>query len=224
MVLSRIPKWILIGAGILSFVSGMVNTIAILGFTHHVATHMTGLFSLASILAFQGEAAGLWQISGILISFFSGAILSGFLLRDDHLKMGRRYEWVMLIEGTLLLAAAWGLSRQIIWGEYAAAAAAGLQNAMASTYSGAIIRTTHLTGILTDLGVLVGHRLRGSPPDKLKIKLFITLILAFVMGGYLGAWCYLLFEAFAMLIPAALIFFCAVSYRLLRQKEAESVK
>jgi uncharacterized membrane protein YoaK (UPF0700 family) len=42
-----------------------------------------------------------------------------------------------------------------------ASAACGLQNAMVSTYSGAIIRTTHITGTVTDLGAMIGQYLRG---------------------------------------------------------------
>lgn len=33
----------------------------------------------------------------------------------------------------------------------------GLQNAMMSTYSGAVIRTTHVSGMFTDLGIFLGH-------------------------------------------------------------------
>jgi len=219
MVLSKIPKWILIGAGVLAFVSGLVNAVAVLGFAHYAATHMTGLFSLFSINFFQSNTPALFQISGILLAFFLGAVVTGMILRDAHLQMGAHYEWVMILEGMLLLIAALGFFQQRMWGEYAAAMAAGMQNAMASMYSGAIIRTTHLTGVLTDLGVLIGHRLRGFPSEPLKIKLLITLIVAFVLGGYGGVWLYTYYGAGAMLVPAALIFLCALSYRILSRRE-----
>ena len=145
------------------------------------------------------------------------------ILRDAHLKMGRHYEWVMALECALLVLSAWGFQRQEIWGEFSAAMAAGLQNAMASTYSGAIIRTTHLTGVLTDLGVLIGHRMRGIPSDRQKIRLFSTLILAFLTGGVLGAWTYAQVGAAAMLLPAMVIGFCGIAYRVLRGKTDSTV-
>lgn len=215
---SRVPKWVLVGAGILALVSGLVNVIAILSFTHHAATHMTGLFSLFSIALFENNVTALIEIAAILVFFFLGAVVTGLVLHDAHLKMGPRYEWVMVLEGSLLLFAAWSFYNHLTWGEYAAAMAAGLQNAMASTYSGAILRTTHLTGILTDFGVLIGHRLKGVSSDKLKIKLFATLILAFIVGGFFGAWFYRQWAGLAMLVPAFLVFFCGASYRLLREK------
>lgn len=217
MGLSKVPKWVLIGAGILALVSGLVNAIALLGFTHHGATHMTGLFSAFSIAAFQNKTTTLFEVSGILFSFFAGSVVTGLILRDAHLKMGQHYGTVMILEGILLVLSTLGFYHQLIWGEYAAAMAAGLQNAMASMYSGAIIRTTHLTGVLTDLGVLLGHRLIGIRSDKLKIKLFMTLIFTFIAGGFLGTWFYALWGPLAMLVPAMLVFFCAVSYRVLRK-------
>ncbi|HRK62544.1 MAG TPA: YoaK family protein [Candidatus Omnitrophota bacterium] len=218
MILSKIPKWILTGAGILAFVSGLVNVVAILAFTHHAATHMTGIFSLFSIALFEVNRISLLELAAIIFCFFAGAVITGLILHDAHLKMGPHYELVMILEGALLFASAWLFYKGLMWGEYAAAMAAGLQNAMASTYSGAIIRTTHLTGILTDFGVLIGHRLKGVPADGLKMKLFATLILAFVAGGFIGAWAYQGAGAMAMTIPAFLICFCGVSYRLLRKK------
>lgn len=219
MVLSKIPRWILIGVGILAFISGMVNVMAVLGFAHYAATHMTGLFSFFSIALARGEWAILFQTVGILVSFFMGAVVTGGILRDAHLKMGAHYELVMVLEGVLLLVATYGFYSQRMWGEYAAAMAAGLQNAMVSTYSGTIIRTTHLTGVLTDLGVLIGHRLRGGPADQFKTKLFFTLIATFVSGGFLGAYFYLAWGALAMLVPAILVFVCALSYRVLSRNE-----
>ncbi len=66
------------------------------------------------------------------------------------------------------------LSRGVAIGQLAASAACGLQNAMATTYSGAIVRSTHLTGIFTDLGLMLGGKLRGNPVDKRKLMLFFT--------------------------------------------------
>lgn len=219
MPLSKFPRWILIGAGILSFVSGLVNAIAILGFTHHAATHMTGLFSQAGIALFQNQSSVLIETGAILFSFLAGAVLTGMILRDAHLKMGRHYEWVLTIECALLFLSAWGFDKQMIWGEYCAAMAAGLQNAMASLYSGAIIRTTHLTGILTDLGVLLGRRLIGGTSDKQRIVLFLTLILAFTTGGFLGAWLHSMIGVSAMFFPAIIVGFCGIAYRNLRTKD-----
>jgi len=47
-----------------------------------------------------------------------------------------------------------------------ASVAMGIQNAMISYYKGTIIRTTHLSGVLTDLGLALGYRVRGLQVEK----------------------------------------------------------
>ena len=70
--------------------------------------------------------------------------------------------------------------------------AAGLQNGLVSTFSSAIIRTTHVTGLLTDIGVLVGQGLHfyvlNGPRQKglWKLKIFLPLYFGFLAGAILG--------------------------------------
>ena len=68
-----------------------------------------------------------------------------------------------------------------------AAFACGLQNAMASTYYGLIIRTTHVTGIVTDIGVIIGQRLRGHAIEPWRLGLLVIMLIGFFAGGVLGA-------------------------------------
>jgi uncharacterized membrane protein YoaK (UPF0700 family) len=45
----------------------------------------------------------------------------------------------------------------------------GVQNAMVSHYKGAIIRTTHLSGVLTDIGLTLGYKVRGLKIENRRI-------------------------------------------------------
>jgi hypothetical protein len=53
-------------------------------------------------------------------------------------------------------------------GRYLSSAACGLQNALATTDCGAIVRTAHVTGIFTDLGIMMGTKFRGEGFDNRK--------------------------------------------------------
>ena len=53
--------------------------------------------------------------------------------------------------------------------------ACGLQNSMVATYSGAVIRTTHLTGLTSDMGAAIGNWLAGRPVNKMMLG-FQTII------------------------------------------------
>jgi uncharacterized membrane protein YoaK (UPF0700 family) len=98
----------------------------------------------------------------------------------------------------------------------------GLQNGMVSAYSGAIIRTTHVTGVFTDLGISLGHLVRGLPVDRLRLCVCVVVATTFTCGSAVGA---LLFERLhehALLIPAVLTGVCGLGYGLYRQYSPSS--
>ncbi len=107
-------------------------------------------------------------------------------------------EAVALATATVLLRA--GVSA----GVPVAAFACGIQNGMASSYYGLIIRTTHVTGIVTDLGVILGQRIRGHPVEGWKPLLLAGLLIGFLLGGIAGQ---LMLTAFGpvSLGPAAVV-------------------
>ena len=96
--------------------------------------------------------------------------------------------------------------------------AAGLQNAMVSTYSGTIVRTTHMTGVLTDFGALLGQLASGIKIETKRLKLLAGIMIAFFWGGYCGAVAYSRIQYLAMLIPALITALSAIVYFFLRLK------
>ncbi len=215
-MVSKLPRWVWSGAAALAFCAGMVNVIAILGFVHKGITHVTGNCSLFSIFVVDGDWNGIRQTAWVVASFFAGAALSGLIIGDAHLRMGRRYGAAMGLECTLLLASTVGFVRGGIYGEYFASMAAGLQNGMASTYSESIVRTTHLTGILTDLGSLAGNALRGIKVNMRRVNLLAVIFLSFLGGGLLGTVSYRRFGAYSMLVPAFLVGASSLVYEVFR--------
>jgi uncharacterized membrane protein YoaK (UPF0700 family) len=83
---------------------------------------------------------------------------------------------------------------------------------MVTTYSGSIIRTTHLSGIFTDLGIMLGNRLRGIPLDGRRLLLFILLISGFICGGVTGTLLFRLLHFAALIAPASLAALLAMIY------------
>ena len=158
---------------------------------------------LAAALASLDGAAAL-HFAAIIVSFVAGAVLSGFLIQDSTLQLGRRYGVALLLESLLLCVAVPLLKRNSILGIYSASCACGLQNAMVSTYSGAVVRTTHLSGMFTDLGIFLGHSLRGLPVDMRRLRLCFLIITGFLCGGIAGAAAFYRLSYSALFIPAAL--------------------
>lgn len=216
----QLPRWVWIGAIALSCVAGMVNVVGFLGFEHQAVSHLTGTTSQLGMALAQGDWRNVAHLWGMLIAFSLGAMLSGLIVQDGALRLGRRYGVVLTLESLLLLVAIPLFKQQQIWGALAAAMACGLQNAMVTTFSGAVVRTTHLSGMFTDLGIGLGHLLRGLPLQVRRLTLSGLIIGGFLAGGVIGAWLFLHFGYDALLAPA-LLTGCTgatyIGYRLARR-------
>jgi uncharacterized membrane protein YoaK (UPF0700 family) len=213
-VFQKLPPWVETGAFWLTSIAGAVNAIGLMGFKHQAVSHLTGTTTLLSLSLVEQD----WQDSGhlllILLSFLLGAALSGAMLGDAVLRLGRRYGLALLTEAALLIAAMLCLLRGSDIGHLLASAACGLQNGMVSTYSGAAIRTTHVSGLFTDLGTMLGARLRGHRIDLRKAKLLLLLIAGFLAGGIVGAVAFEAWQFHALALPAAGAAWLALIYGL----------
>lgn len=204
------------GAWALAFVAGMVNAVGLLGFEHQAVTHLTGTTSLLAAALAARHGALVLHYAAVIGSFMAGTVISGFIIQDTALQLGRRYGVALLLESLLLCAAVPLLERQSLFGIYSASCACGLQNAMVSTYSGAVIRTTHLSGMFTDLGIFVGHFFRGLPVDGRRLRLCLLIISGFLCGGVAGALAFHQLGYSALLLPGALTAGASLAYGLHR--------
>ena len=148
----------------------------------------------------------LGQAAGILFSFAIGSILSGVIIGNNTVQLGRRYGVVLVLEGLFLAASAALLPYNQILAVPLAALACGIQNGMASNYRGMIIRTTHITGVVTDLGVLIGYWLRHRKIEGWRFGLLLLTIISFGLGGLVGAIISQAYGAYALWLAAFLAF------------------
>jgi uncharacterized membrane protein YoaK (UPF0700 family) len=216
-------------AGYLALVAGFVNSggfILIGTFTSHV-TGSVGRFS--SDLA-RGDPAAASLAFVFVIAFFAGAFAASMIVETSIFqRTSRAYGVALLIETCLLGGFIFtaGLSRATHPRALDAEAillclAMGLQNSLVTRLSGAVVRTTHLTGIVTDLAIesarwyrwqraklhvpqLFPDRSPAVRPAPEKLMLLLTIVGAFTTGALLGAELTLRASRWAMLMPAAAI-------------------
>ena len=211
-MLTKLPRWVEVGGFWLAATAGAVNAIGLLGFAHQAVSHLTGTTTLLGVALVSLDGGAVLHLLVILLSFLAGAALSGALIDNAVLRLGRRYSVALLIEASLLVLAMWALQHGSSAGHFLASAACGLQNGMVSTYSGAVVRTTHVTGLFTDLGTLLGARLRGHRFHPRQAMLYLLLIGGFVSGGMVGAYGFQQLQFVALLIPAGAAALLAVVY------------
>jgi uncharacterized membrane protein YoaK (UPF0700 family) len=217
-------------AGYLALVAGFVNSggfILIGSFTSHV----TGSIGRSSIdLAQGGGGASAFAVL-LIVGFFAGAFVASLIIETSIFRStARAYAVALLVEGILLasfifVAGFTGATHARALDAEAAilCLAMGMQNALVTRLSGAVVRTTHLTGVVTDLAIETSrwwrwHRANllpqltfdggRNPPKRPMVPKFVllaTIVGAFAVGSYVGAMTVLRASRWAMALPAALI-------------------
>lgn len=183
------PGWVLLGGCILAFLAAAVNADFMLRLGVSVS-HLTGDLSRITVEALK--AGGRWSHEAAilclsLVGFVGGAATAGFFIHHPNLQLGRPYGRSVIFVGLLLMACHPLLKVSVLFPCFLAAWACGMQNALATRYRGLVLRTTHITGLLTDLGQLLGMRLRGHPIEGWKITVPLLLSSAFALGAAVGA-------------------------------------
>ena len=218
-------------ASLLSFVAGIVNVAGFLAI-QKLTTNVTGHFAF-----FLEEVFKLHFWQGFLyflyiFFFFLGSFSSSFIV-EYIAKRNSNYTYIIptAIEGIILLLVALFGTQYITYHPDSIACillfAMGLQNSLVTRISNAVVRTTHLTGLFTDLGIELSqlffyHELSARTKLFVSIKLRLTIIGYFFIGGIVGGIFYstiglhvLLIGVFALTMG---LVYDTIKLRLLRLK------
>lgn len=188
----------------LAFIAGAANAGAFLAVGLYTS-HMTGLISSIADHLALGEAALAAAALAAVLCFLAGAMTSAVMVNIARRRgLRSQYALPLLLEAALLLTfGLLGTSLARVPGLFVPATVMllcymmGLQNAVITKISGSVVRTTHLTGVVTDLGIELGRWLywnrhlhdgseRGQV-DRQRLGILMLLCTCFVLGGLGGA-------------------------------------
>jgi uncharacterized membrane protein YoaK (UPF0700 family) len=197
------PSW-----GLLASAGGAVNAIAFVSCSRFVS-HVTGAVSRLGMGA-SGATESLAMESGII-------------------RAGKPSPALPLLVAAALLAALGALGTSGIWGAVDGvvdgprsviflsllAFAMSLQNATVAACTGLLVRTTHMTGTITDLGVHLATATRTRGASRVlalrHVALRAGLLAGFTAGACAGAWLAGVFAFRALYFPAGAILVAALS-------------
>lgn len=190
---------------VLAFVAGATNAggfLAVHQYTSNMTGHVSGMADDIALALYGPALAGL----GIVLSFIAGAACCAIMVNYSRRhRLHGEYAFPLLLEALLLLGfGLMGASFARTDGQTFSMIAMllgfimGLQNAVITKISHAEIRTTHVTGLITDMGIELGKlcywnrtHLEDQAPvraNHARLRLLSWLATAFFSGGVLGAW------------------------------------
>jgi uncharacterized membrane protein YoaK (UPF0700 family) len=193
-----------LAASALAGVAGYVNALTVAGALHIGTTHMTGVTTRLSVDLVQARQDHLVLDLSLLIAFVLGAAVSGGVLDSTRLRLGRRYGVLLMMESAVLSLSLLLPGDPVVLRLAPLALAAGLQNAMATQYSRAIVRTTHMSGVLTDIGIAIGKAVARRGVTGWRLFLYLGLFFGFATGGLFGALAYTKMGHHALVVPVAI--------------------
>lgn len=204
MPLQTLPYWLQFGTFFLAINAGIVNVLGLVTVLHQSVSHMTGNVSVFALALLDWNLAQLLYLFLIVVCYVIGSFYSGFILGNSHFSLGRRYGFPLSLVAFFIFFCWAFLPYFPRYALLLASAAMGVQNAMISHYKGTIIRTTHLSGVLTDLGLALGYCLRGLDVDKKRVVLHLLILIGFLIGGIIAAALYPRLQLDSFLVPASL--------------------
>ena len=196
--------------------AGIVNIAGFLS-VQKLTTNVTGHFAF-----FVDEILQLHFWIGIIyffyiISFLLGAFIAGFMVEFVARKNENTIYIIPIITEIILMffVALFGENLILNYGDFIACVllfSMGLQNSLVTKISNSVVRTTHLTGLFTDLGIELSQ-LYFYKQFELRFKLYtsiklrLTIILFFFLGGIIGGLFYLKLHLKVLLIAALVLAF-----------------
>lgn len=200
--LQRTPQTDLKLGSVLAFVAGAANAGGFLAVGRYTS-HMTGILSSVADNLVLGQLVLAVAGTGALLAFLLGAMCTAWLVNWGMRRTLRSaYALPLMLEAALLLVfGLFGAAISLFTAVFLPLTVVllcfimGLQNAVITKISGARIRTTHVTGLITDLGIELGklfYRNGASDQapvraDRERLRVHVQLVGAFFVGGLAGA-------------------------------------
>ena len=196
--------WIYSTVFLMPFNGGYINAVCLVSILKNSGGYVTGNLTLAGESLAKGNVTIFFQLVVLVFCFLLGSIISGLIIKGQHFKMDHRYHASLLLQLATVVLAMGLLLGHLREASYFLALSMGLQNAMTSHYGSALIRTTHMTGTTTDLGILISRWLKGEAVEFWKMRLYAYLIIAFATGAIMGALIYAPLHAFALFVSVGI--------------------
>src|SRR6478672_936213 len=203
-------------ASLLSLVAGIVNVTGIFAL-HTLTTNVTGHFAYFAEEVSKNHFRQASVFLLYILSFLFGAFSTNFFVEITSRHDFKYGAAVPIFTEVFILSLVAFLEPETVYanGQLIACGllyAMGLQNSLVTSLSNSVVRTTHLTGLFTDLGIELSKLIFYRDPETQKklsvsVKLRLTIIAFFFSGCMVGGLVYYFYGMLSLLLAAAILVF-----------------
>ncbi|WP_100065934.1 YoaK family protein [Miniphocaeibacter massiliensis] len=166
---------------LLTFTAGYANILSIYT-VGTPSTHMTGSLTNISYSLFELDMKRSLLLFSFILLFLLGGAISGYIFSNRQFGRGKSYGVLLIIVGIILAIVETTIANRYIVTAIVVILS-GTQNGLNITYNEITIRTTHMTGYLSDIGRLVGLKLGGKKIEEGKLAYLILAVFMYFLGG-----------------------------------------
>ena len=204
----------------LAFQAGFVNVGGLLA-CHRFVTHATGFATHFGVEMATGHFALALSTLSVPLFFLAGSCISAFFtdrltIRNEKPKFAILFFLMFLCYA---FVTAMGVNHK--FGQFGTplsmaddylllgllSLSSGIQNAMFTSISNSVVRTTHLTGLTTDLGIGLVRIFSHATSANLRAQemkatgMRLGIIISFIFGSWMGASLYLKYQYYGFIVP-----------------------
>lgn len=210
-----------------AFTAGTINIASLLIFLSFTS-NVTGHYAIFAAEISKGNWSQVAVVGGWIFLFFFGGFVSNFIVINFNRK-SKYFAHAMPIVLEIICLMFVGVYGQLYYqqtlGETEALVAlmlfaTGLQNGLTASISNFSVKTTHLTGTTTDLGILFSmftqKKFRSNPELTARAKLLMSIMISYVMGAIFSGLTYyhLEFRVFYVISACLLVVIGYDAYKI----------
>lgn len=188
--------------GLTAFVAGMVNVASVMIF-FAFSSNVTGHYAILAEEISKGNWYQVGVVFGWIFLFFTGSFVSNFIIINlFKSRTSMAHALPLLLEiiclTTIGIYGTYWYNESLTETEVLVAVmlfAMGLQNGLTASISNFAVKTTHLTGLTTDLGIIFSMytkpEFRANPELRKKGRLLLLIMFSYLIGGAIAGALYL---------------------------------
>ena len=208
----------LVLAGLLSSIAGALNAVGFL-IAGSFTANMTGNISAFADIIANGAPLIAFSFLGLVLAFICGAGMVALAIQAGERRQLRSvYALAIAAEGIILLLVGTALAMSSVTKHetflvIVLSFVMGLQNAVTTMISRARVRTTHVSGMATDIGIELASMVGGKKSRHEaapKLRLHSLTLACFAFGGFCGALLFQIVGIWLFMIAATLLLFISV--------------